>query len=123
MSNMKEHITNLFILFLCCLACFFFGGYVFSRKAQEIRIVEKTKTEYKYIRTATTCEDFQKAYNSPIEIEGAVNKDWLNVVASDGYKQSERGFKIASKQNWNYVLYAGAVGIIIGGATLWAIKK
>ncbi len=120
---MKEKIANFFILLLCCLACFFFGGYLLGRKAPEIRIIEKTKTEYKYIKTATTCEELKLAYESPIQIDGQVNKDWLNVIATDGYKESQRGFKIGAKQNWNYVLCAGGIGIITGGLIIWRAKK
>jgi hypothetical protein len=120
---MRDKITGALILISCCLACFFFGGYMFGHKASEIRIIEKTKTEYKYIKTAQTCDDYKKAYESPIEIDGQVNKDWLNVIASDGYKESKKGFKIGAKQNWNFVLCAGMVGIIAGGVTIWAIKK
>ena len=80
-------------------------------ETETIRIVEETKTEYRYIKVASTCEDFKIAYESPIEISGTVNRDWLHVIASDGYKESEKGFRIGQNKNWNYVLCAGLIGI------------
>ena len=92
----------------------FLGAWHFIKKDKDIVIKEVTKTEYKYIKTASTCEEWKAAYLSQIEITGTVDKAWLNVTASDGYKQSQKGFRIGTSSNWNYVLYAGVGGLAIG---------
>lgn len=110
-------------IFCVALAIGIAIGYYLNNKPPEIRIVKETKTEYKYIKKVETCEEYKKAYESPIEITATTNKDWLNVVATDTYKQSEKGFKIGQKQNWNYLIYGGIALFVGGGATVWAIKR
>lgn len=117
-----NNVHKLLIVLLCVVGAFFAGIY-YGQKPPEIKIIKETKTEYKYIKQATTCEEWKKAYESPIEITGTTKADWLNVKATDGYKQSEKGFKIGAKQNWNLVLCAGGIGIITGGLIIWRAKK
>ena len=111
MKSLTAAIGVIILLIISFLSGFFYHQY---KMPEKIVVKEVTKTEYKYIKTASTCEEWKAAYLSPIEITGETNKDWLNVTASDGYKQSQKGFRIGTNGKWDYVLYAGVGGLAIG---------
>ena len=85
--------------------------------------------------------DYEAAAKAPIEITGAIRQNliessmpflsfktktaenWFDVRATDGYKQSDKSFKVGASGDgkWNYAIYAG-IGAV-AGVGLYAIFK
>ena len=104
----------------------FGGGFYTSCKLQKqntIYIHGKTKTVVKYIKVPKTVIQYKQAYKAPIKITAKVNEDILKVTCSDGWKKSEKGFKVSTKGNWKMYVAAGVGGAVLGGALVYGIYR
>lgn len=93
----KAKIISIYIL--VCVLLFFGGWFAHSYYVNpEIRIVEKTKIETRYIKADV--KDYSGllvCYKSSIEIDGTIESNHLTVIASDACKESRRGFKLKTQ--------------------------
>lgn len=88
----------------------------------KVKVVKETKTRYKYITAnkPATFEEYKMAFDMPIQITGVMKNNWLNVTASDTYKQSDKGFKMQIAQKGNWKVYAG---LGVGAGVMYMIMK
>jgi hypothetical protein len=96
---MKNKIIFIVVIILC-IGCFILG--ITAERCSsvpiekiKIRIVEKEKPIYKYIKIPTSCDGYKDCYKKPIEINGKIiDSFWFLVTANDTCKKTERKFKI-----------------------------
>lgn len=122
---MRKSLLSITMAFLVLLIAFGAGYFTGSKKEPAIKIVTETKTEYKTIKVPVTVSDLETAAKSPIEITGETRLNWLDVRATDGYKESNKSFKVGTSGDgqWNYAVYAG-VGAAVGvGIGLYALLR
>ena len=81
-------------------------------KLDNPRIIRETETVTKYVKEQPTdMSGFIAAWNSPLNITGVMRNDWIDVTATDGYKQADKSFQISVPDYKNMIL-AGAYGRI-----------
>lgn len=124
------------ISYILVAIIFLILGSVLTYKFMDSRLVERkiyikgeTKTITRYIKKANAYEELKKAYASAIQISGKMEVDNLFMVtATDGYKESKKGFKLGSKGNWKFYLAitGGTIavcGLAYGGYKLYTKYK
>ena len=117
---MKYKIITCFLIAIIFTAI----GSIITYKFMDSKFVEKkiyikgeTKTIYKAIKIPSGMAELTKAAESPIEIIGKINvNNILDVTASDGFKQSSKGFKLGSRGNWRLYLKVAGIVVLTGGA-------
>ena len=68
------------------------------------QIISETRTEFRYLHEQPTdYTGLLAAWNSPLDITGAMSGAWLNVTATDGYKEARKGFEIAIPEPHNMI--------------------
>ena len=100
------------ILFIEAITAFAIGiiaGITLSLfRPTEPRIVRKTETVNRYVQSMPTdYAGMVAAWNSPLAIEGTMSGAWLNVTATDGYKEARKGFEIAGAPTPRNVIIGG----------------
>ena len=100
------------ILFIEAITAFAIGiiaGITLSLfRPTEPRIVRKTETVNRYVQSMPVdYAGMVAAWNSPLAIEGTMSGAWLNVTATDGYKEARKGFEIAGGSSPRNVIIGG----------------
>lgn len=108
------------------IAASFSGGYLyrmFTAPVPEIKIVEKTRVQTRYIRHATTCDEYRQCYQSPIMIQThMVQARTMHIRAYDDCKEARQDVRIKVGQSGNWRFYLGAgVALGIGSIALYKI--
>jgi len=112
--KLRDPGSGVLSLVLFGAVCGIAGYYLHSVIADPVYIKGKTVTRTKYIKVVSTREDYKKAYETPIEIHATTTNDWINITATDTYKQSEKGFQVGTAGNFRLYACIGAVGLGAG---------
>ena len=100
---MGTKMKSKFIIgFSCILIGFCLGFFL---KSKDVKIVKETKTEFKYLKTPTTCEGFKECYDSKLGIEVKERGQWIDIVASDSCKEAKKSILVRPVQNRNLIFY------------------
>jgi hypothetical protein len=94
------------VICIGALAISFLAGYWWKEPVEKIKIVKETKTEFKYIKIATTIEELQKCYDSKLDIFADVKQDnWIQITAKDMCKVATKSIHVVpeSKRNCIYL--------------------
>ena len=70
------------------------GVYHLTATPAKLAIIEETKTATRYNRQVSGNSELLEAYQSPIGITGRMRDDWIDVTATDGYKQADKSFRV-----------------------------
>jgi hypothetical protein len=115
------------------LAGAFAGGYFYRGEGEpKIKIVEKTKIEYRTIDrdyNAMVPDDWKKALacydKSEPRLDGAVAGEWLKLSAGLCDRNWSRDIKIAeiSSMNWKLIAGVGIAGAALGGYGIYKLMK
>jgi len=105
LEKIKKTLISVLIITIWSGLCITVG-YFISPEKEKIKIVEQTKTEFKYIKTATTLPELQQCYDNPLGIKATVENDfWVKIVASDDCKIATKSVKIKSPVRYNNIIY------------------
>lgn len=109
---MFNKITKTIICIIIFIAAFL-AGYFSKEPVEKIKIVEQTKTEFKYIKEAKTPEDFKNSHYSKLEIFTKVkNNNWIEIIAKDRYKQAKKSIRIAPVIKKNFIFVNAGINDI-----------
>jgi hypothetical protein len=90
------------------LICVFIAGRFSKRPVEKIKIVKQTKTEFKYIKQASTKEELKACYDSKLGITVKERDgNWIDIEARDKCKLAKKSIMVSPviKNNYAYINY------------------
>ena len=103
-NRMKYFLTS--IIFIIWTAIALGVGYWYRSRNPEIKIVKETETRFKYIKKATTHDEYRQCYKYKLGISTTLLKNnWIQIVATDKCKKAEKMIQVIPKIKRNYVYF------------------
>jgi len=135
MEKFRKQII-IFLSYIVIIAAILFfwelkGRSLFFKPEIKIKIVEKEKPVFKYIKKAKTVKEYKDCCSSPLEIETKmINDTTMYIRASDNWKMAEQRIKLANnvekRARWPTFVVGGVavtVGFAIGGYVMYKVIK
>jgi len=135
MEKAKKISITVFSYIITIAVILFFwefrGRSLFFEPDIKIKIVEKEKPVFKYIKKAKTVKEYKDCCSSPLEIETKmINDTTMYIRASDNWKMAEQRIKLANnvekRARWPTFVVGGVavtVGFIAGGYIMYKVIK